>query len=272
MREVLHVLLSTSGRWVAGKKSKQASFAISLFLILLSLSPRAYGELTIASAISMSVALEEISISYSAETGEKIRHTFAGTNVLARQIEAGAAIDVFVSADTATMDLLRKKELIVADTIRIVTSNQLVVIIPKKSPLVFAKSSDLLSANRIAIANPESVPAGIYAQYWMTEEGIWAGAKPKIIPLQNVRAALLAVETENVDAGIVYRTDAQSSRKVRIVLSPDAEKTRAIEYPAALVTGSRQKASARRFLEFLISEKAVSIFKKHSFGQPSAFR
>lgn len=240
-----------------------------LFLIyILFLAPKAHADLTIASAISMSDALEEISKSYSTETGEKIRHTFAGSNVLARQIEAGAAVDVFVSADSATMDALRKKNLIVAATVRIVASNQLVVVIPKESKLVVKTSADLLPVKRIAIADPDSVPAGIYARNWLKAEGIWAEVKPQTIPLQNVRAALIAVETGNADVGLVYRTDAFSSEKVRIAFSAPMEKTGAIDYPAAVVAGSSQQATAKGFLEFLASEKATAIFAKHGFGSP----
>jgi len=260
----------------AGKRSRTAnnkyfrpsSFPRLVLIYLCFLTLKAFAGLTIASAISMSDALEEISRSYSATTGEKIRHTFAGTNVLARQIEAGAAVDVFVSADTATMDALRKKKLIVDATVRIVASNQLVVIIPKESKIWVKTPADLLAVKRIAIADPDSVPAGIYVKNWLAAEGIWAEVKPKTIPLQNVRAALIAVETGNADVGLVYRTDALSSEKVKIAFSVPIEKTGAIDYPAAVLAGSSEQAAAEHFLEFVASEKATTIFAKHGFGAP----
>ncbi len=228
----------------------------------------ARADLSVASAISMADAIEEISKSYTAATGQKVRHTFAGTNVLARQIEAGAPIDVFISADTTTMDALRKKKLIVQSSVRAVASNELVVVVPNGSSLEFKAASDFLSARRIAMAEPASVPAGIYAKTWLEAEGLWADVKAKTIPLQNVRAALLAAETGNADVAIVYRTDALSSEKVKSAFSVPIEKTGAIEYPAAVLAASARQAEAKRFLESLTGESAAGIFAKHGFGKP----
>jgi len=252
-----------------GRKIKITGFfQLLLGAWILSLITRLDAEITVGTAISLSDAITDISAKYKKESGRKIRHTFAGTNVLARQIEAGAAVDVFVSADTATMDALRKKKLIVDATVRIVASNQLVVVIPKESKLLVKTSADLLAVKRIAIADPDSVPAGIYAKNWLGAEGIWAEVKPKTIPLQNVRAALIAVETGNADVGLVYRTDALSSEKVKIAFSVPIEKTGAIDYPAAVLAGSSEQAAAEHFLEFVASEKATTIFAKHGFGAP----
>ena len=228
----------------------------------------ARADLTVASAISMADAIEEISKSYTAATGVKVRHTFAGTNVLARQIEAGAPIDVFISADTTTMDALRKKKLIVQSSVRAVASNELVVVVPNGSSLEFKAASDFLSVRRIAMAEPASVPAGIYAKTWLEAEGLWADVKPKTIPLQNVRAALIAAETGNADVAIVYRTDALSSEKVKSAFSVPIEKTGAIEYPAAVLAASTRQAEAKRFLEYLTGESAAGILAKHGFGKP----
>ena len=218
----------------------------------------------------MGDALEEISETYTAATGKKIRHTFAGTNVLARQIEEGAPIDVFVSADTATMDGLIGKRLIESETVRAVATNQLVVVVPTDlemgNALEGARSLGLI--RHIAIADPTSVPAGIYARKWLTAEGVWESLEPKIIRVQNVRSALIAAETGNANAAIVYRSDAVSSKKVTIVLVADPVKTGLIEYPAAVVKHSAIQAEAERFIEFLKGETAVEILATHGFGKP----
>lgn len=243
-----------------------SSFLILLFICCLSSVTKA--DLTVASAISMSDALEEISKAYTAETGEKIRHTFSGTNVLARQIEAGAPIDVFVSADTVTMDELLKKKFILESTIRTVATNQLVAIVPTGSKLTINSPADLLSAKRIAIADPSSVPAGIYAKKWLDAEDLWAELEPKTIPLQNVRAALLAVSTGNADVGIVYRSDAASTDLVKISFTVPWKKTGQILYPAAVVRDSPNKSNAAKYLTFLETKSARAIFEKHGFEAP----
>lgn len=242
-------------------------FAVLLSFSLFPLFPLK-SEITVGSAISMSDVVTEISEAHSRETGTKIRHTFAGTNVIARQIEAGAPIDIFLSADTAHMDALVAKGLVEKESVRIIATNELVVIIPADSKLSLKSPRGLLSLDRLAIADPTSVPAGIYAKRWLETEGVWARLAPKTIPLQNVRAALLAVETGNADAAIVYRTDALSSRKVKSVFTVPEGKTGAIEYPAAVVAGSTRREDANRFLEFMASEKSAAIFMKHGFGVP----
>lgn len=230
-----------------------------------------HAALTVASAISMGDAMEEISAAYTTETGEKIRHTFSGTNVLARQIEAGAPIDVFVSADTATMDGLVAKRLIEEETVRVIASNELVVVFTKVGEKeISLKSVQVLTFMniRIALADPDSVPAGIYAKKWLIAEDVWEEMQRSFIRVQNVRAALVAAENGDVNAAIVYRSDAASSKKVNIALVADPAKTGAIKYPAAIVASSAQQAEAKRFLKFLTSAEALAIFTKHGFGKP----
>lgn len=231
-------------------------------------APKADAELTVGAAISLSDAVTEISAAFEEDTGKKIRHTFAGTNVIARQIESGAPIDVFISADTTHMDALVAKGLIDKDSVRITATNELVVIVPAETRLPPKSPRDLLALERIAIADPTSVPAGIYARKWMMAEGIWDRIAPKTIPLQNVRAALIATETGNAPAAITYRSDAISNKKVKVAFAADPGKTGAIAYPAAVVGASGKKREARAFLEFLATDAAVGIFRKHGFGTP----
>ena len=238
-------------------------FLVSGFYLLVS---PARAEITVGAAISLSDAVTEISTAYTAKTGGKVRLTFAGTNVISRQIEAGAPIDVFFSADTSHMDALITKGFIKRGTVHVVATNQLVVIAPADSKLTLKSARDLLSLDRIAIADPDSVPAGIYAKKWLTAEGVWEGLQ--IIPVQNVRAALIAAEAGDATAAIVYRSDALSSKKVNIALVADPAKTGAIEYPAAVVEDSVRQEEAKRFIEFLAGEAAGAVFIRHGFGKP----
>lgn len=222
-------------------------------------------ELTIGAAISMGDALEEIVEAY---PGGKPRITLSGTNVIARQIEAGAPIDVFISADAITITALEKKKLISSSGIRSIATNELVAVTPIASKVYLKSANDLLSLKRIAIADPNSVPAGIYTKKWLTAENLWPKIQPKSVPLQNVRAALIAAETSNADVAIVYRSDAASSGKVKIAFAVPVEKTGSIEYPAAIVSASKTPKEAARFIDFLTSETATAILVKHGFASP----
>ncbi|MGJ8643635.1 MAG: molybdate ABC transporter substrate-binding protein [Luteolibacter sp.] len=226
---------------------------------------QAKADLIIGAAISMGDALEEISEAY---PGKKPRLTLSGTNVIARQIEAGAPIDVFISADAITIAALEKKKLISSSSIRTIATNELVVVTPKASKVSLKSANDLLSLKRIAIADPTSVPAGVYAKKWLSAESLWPKLQRKCIPLQNVRAALIASETSNADAAIVYRSDAASSDKVKIAFAAPKEKTGSIDYPAAIVSASKNRKEAARFIEFLTSETANTILLKHGFAAP----
>lgn len=225
----------------------------------------AKADLTIGAAISMGDALEEIAEAY---PGSPPRITLSGTNVIARQIEAGAPIDVFISADTFTIASLQKKKLLSSSSTRTIATNELVVVTPKASKASLKSANDLRSLKRIAIADPTSVPAGIYAKKWLSAENLWPTLQPKTIPLQNVRAALIAAETANANAAIVYRSDAASSDKVKIAFTAPSEKTGAIEYPAAIVSASKNHEEAARFIDFLTSDIAQAILQKHGFAAP----
>lgn len=228
----------------------------------------ARADLTVGSAISLSDSISAVSSAYEKKTGIKVRHTFAGTNVIARQIEAGAPIDIFISADTATAAALEKKQLI-GKSIPI-ARNQLVVVVPEDSTLKLFTPENLKTIGKIAIADPSSVPAGIYARIWLAKENLWQKLQPNLIPLQNVRAALIAAETSNTNAAITYQTDAISSKKVKVAYLVSEENTGRITYPAALVTASKDKISAQAFLDFLTTPQAQEILKSHGFLPPQA--
>ena len=121
------------------------------------------------------------------------------------------------------------------------------------------------SVQRIALAEPSSVPAGVYSKRFLEAVGLWDAVAPKVIPTENVRAVLAAVESGDVDAGIVYRTDARISKRVRIAFEVPSSRGPAISYPFAAVKGAPHGAAARSFLEHLSSPEARAIFARHGF-------
>ncbi|WP_411826820.1 molybdate ABC transporter substrate-binding protein [Luteolibacter sp. AS25] len=225
-------------------------------------------DLVVGAAVSLSEPLAEITATYGKQSGTRIRCSFSGSNSIARQIEAGAPIDLFISADEHTMTALIDKKLIDKASESVIAENQLVVVIPAESNLTAFTPNTLLELKRIGIADPQSVPAGRYAKRWMVDEKTWERIQPKIVSLQNVRAALIAAETSNVDAAIVYRTEAVSSKKVRIAYVVPTTSTGPIYYPAGIVSATQNQVEARRFLDFLLGADSQGILVKHGFTRP----
>jgi molybdate transport system substrate-binding protein len=235
-------------------------------LCLIALPLRAH-ELRVSSAASLSDALIEIGRAYERQTGTRVVFNFGGSSLLARQIVEGAPCDVFVSADEAKMDALQKQLLIDPATRVSLLSNSLVVVVPSKGGAKLQSLNDLTSPRieTIALAEPGSVPAGIYARLLLERAGLWGAVRKKVIPTDNVRAALAAVEAGNADAAIVYRTDALTTKRVRIALSIAPAQGPRISYPAAVMRDATDAHSARRFLAFLRSPAAQAVFKRYGF-------
>lgn len=237
-----------------------------LFAIPLLLAPLAAraAEIRVAAAASLAEAVTEVATAFQKEHGIKVTPVFAGSNVLARQIEEGAPVDVFLSADEATMDKLSKAGL-VRDATPLLT-NSLVVVAPADSGLKLSAAADLADLKRIAIGDPAAVPAGIYAKSWLTKAGLWEKVGPRCIGAENVRAALATVVSGNVDAAIVYKTDAVIAKKTKVVWTvPDGEGP-AIVYPVAICSATRQADAAKHFTDFLLSADAGKIFTARGFG------
>jgi molybdate transport system substrate-binding protein len=188
------------------------------------------------------------------------------SSMLARQIEEGAPADVFISADEAQMDRLHKQ--IAPETRKDLLTNKLVVVIRSDSSARIDELADLTKASfaRIALADPQAVPAGVYAREVLKKAGLWEKIEAKIVPAESVRAALAVVEAGNADAACVYKTDALSSSKVRVALQIPAELAPKIVYPMAILANSAHRVDAGRFLEFLKSDEAVQVFEKLGFG------
>ncbi len=227
----------------------------------------AAGEVTVFAAASLSDALRELAASYHQATGDTVRLNLGASSTLARQIQEGAPADLFFSADEAKMDALERAGLLAPGTRRSLLSNSLVVVVAADSALRLASARDLTApaVRRLAVAEPETVPAGIYARAYLESQGLWRALVPKIVPAENVRAVLAAVASGDVEAGIVYRTDALIARKVRVAWSIPREDGPRISYPLAVVTGGENPGGGRRFLAWLLSPAAKSVFTKYGF-------
>jgi molybdate transport system substrate-binding protein len=145
--------------------------------------------------------------------------------------------------------------------------NRLVVIVPLDSDLKINSAHDLTGTGvtKLALGDPKAVPAGVYAKAWLTKFQVWDAIEPKVVPTENVRGALAAVASGNVDAGVVYKTDAAISKKVRIAYEVPRGDGPDIRYPMAMVKASAQPEAAKKFLEYLDSDEAAGIFKKFGF-------
>lgn len=223
-------------------------------------------EITVFAAASLTNALTEIGAAHEKATGDKVRFNFAAANTLARQIEAGAPADVFFSADEAQMDILANKGLIDKATRKALLGNVLVIVTAPNGPAI-AKVADLggSAIKRISVGDPKAVPVGVYAKKHLEKQGLWETLQPKLVPSENVRSALAVVEMGNAEAGIVYKTDAAITRKVKVALEIPAAEGPKIVYPVAMVKDSRHAEAARRSLVFLEGREATGIFKRHGF-------
>ena len=238
--------------------------ALLLFVLVV---PAHAANVSVFAAASLMESLKEIATAYEKQSGDKIVFNLGASSFLARQIEAGAPADIFFSADEAKMEALDKKGLIAKDTRKSRLSNSLVIVVASDSPRQIRAASDLTNASvrRIALADPKTVPAGIYAKEYLEKKRLWAALQKKVVPTDNVRAALAAVESGNVEAGIVYKTDAGISKKVKVAYEVPIKDGPAISYPMALVKDSRQSDASRKFLQHLESAEAARVFEKFGF-------
>jgi len=228
-------------------------------------------QVTVFAAASLTDSLQEIASAYEKQTSDKIVFNFAASGVLARQIEEGAPADLFFSADQAWADALETKGLLVKATRMNLLANSLVIVTAADSAAVLSPR-DLTNAavQRVALGDPKTVPAGTYAKAYLEKSGLWPGIEAKVVPCENVRAVLAAVESGNVDAGLVYKTDAAISKKVRVVFEVPAGDGPKITYPAALVKDAPQPEAAKKFSGYLASKQAGAVFIRHGFIALSA--
>jgi molybdate transport system substrate-binding protein len=233
-------------------------------------SPSPATTLLVAAAASLQPALREITPLYNqAYPQQAVDYNFAASGALQQQIAQGAPIDIFISAADKQMNALQAQGLLVTGTQQHLLTNQLVLIIPKPSAGVAITSFGQLiepTVQRIAIGEPRTVPAGEYAAQVLQHLGIFDRVKSKFVLGNNVRAVLSAVESGDVDAGIVYLTDARGSDKMTIAAIADRQWHAPIHYAISIVKGTKSLAAARQYVEFLRSNPATAVFKKYGFG------
>jgi len=227
-------------------------------------------ELIVSAAASLANAFRDVGKLFEGRNpGHKLVFNFASSDVLLAQIAKGAPVDVFATADTESMDRAEKQGLLAPGTRRTLLRNKLTLIGSSGSSISLTNLASLedTAIRRIAIGNPASVPAGRYAREALEKAGLWSKLEPKYILAQNVRQALDYVARGEVDAGLVYATDAAiMSGKVRV--AADIPTTTPIAYPVALINDTRHRALAEAFSKLLGSEPAQAIFRRYGFSQP----
>jgi molybdate transport system substrate-binding protein len=233
-------------------------------------TPQTHKELTVSAAISLKDALDAVAQRYRAERpGTEIHFNLGASGTLQRQIEQGAPVDVFISASEDQMDSLETKGLLLAGTRRDLLKNAIVLIVPKgKTGIAGFQDLARPDVKVIAVGEPQTVPAGKYAQQVLTHFHLYDQLKPKFVLGKDVRQVLTYVITGNVDAGIVYATDAESTDAVTIVATAPEDSHAPVIYPVAILNSSKDPDEAKRFLDFLAGAKARTAFEKYGF-QPT---
>lgn len=228
-------------------------------------------EITVSAAASLTDALQEIQENYrAANPNVTIYFNFGASGALQQQIERGAPVDLFISASKSYIEALAQQGMIAEDEQTTLLTNELTVITAADDTTTIRDANDLLSSeiNSIAIGIPETVPAGKYAKEALQHGNVWDEVESKIVQAKDVRQVLQYVETKNVEAGFVYKTDAISSDKVRIAYTVDPSFYTSIEYPVGMIHSSANKQEVIDFYTYLQSEEAMTIFKKYGFSVP----
>jgi len=252
-----------------GKKLCGALFAALVAVAPASAWAQAGGSITVLAAASLANVLPEIGKSYETTTHQRVAFSFAASMTLARQVEASAGADIFISADTQSMDYLQMRGLIDARSRRDLLANSLVLIAPADSKLSLAirpgfPLAAALGGGRLAMGEPASVPAGRYAETALMRLGVWDSISGHLAYGEDVRATLAYVARGEAPLGIVYGTDARIEPRVRVVATFPADSHPPITYPAALVRDARSGAAA--FLAYLHGPAARAIFAKAGFA------
>lgn len=235
-------------------------------------TPALAAEVRVAAAASLTNALTELGKAWEAKSGHTVSLNFGASNLLARQIAEGAPADLFFSADEAQMDRLDHKHLLLAGSRRSLLSNTLAIVVPIDSQLVISGPKDLAgpAIKVLALAEPQTVPAGIYAKQYLRTLGLWSKVIDRVVPTENVRGALAAVEAGNADAAIVYHSDTLISKKVRVAFEVPIAEGPKISYPVAVLADAEQREAAKAFLDYLASPAAAEVFRRYGFLVPGA--
>jgi molybdate transport system substrate-binding protein len=226
-------------------------------------------EIKVFGAASVAESIDELGVLFANQGQGKVVGSYASSSTLAKQIENGAPANVFISADEQWADYLDQRKLLEPNTRFTLLGNGLVLIAPSDSPVTMEIKPGFalvaaLKDGRLAVGDPDHVPAGIYAKAALEKLGVWSGVEPKLARGDSVHAALIYVERGESPLGIVYSTDAAASTKVRVVAEFPEDSHPPIVYPAALVAGQATPA-AHAFIDFLKTPAAKAVFRKHGF-------
>ncbi|AFJ47721.1 molybdate ABC transporter substrate-binding protein [Shimwellia blattae] len=228
------------------------------------------GKVTVFAAASLTNALQDIAQQYKKEKQVDVVASFASSSTLARQIEAGAPADLFISADQKWMDYAAGKEAIKTDSRVTLLGNSLVLVAPKASPqgnITINRTTNwvsLLNGGRLAVGDPQHVPAGIYARQAFEKLGVWSTLSPVLAPAEDVRGALALVERNEAPLGVVYGSDAVASKGVKVVGTFPEDSHPKVEYPMA-ITRDHASAAVEGFWQYLQGPQAAAVFKKYGF-------
>lgn len=243
---------------------------LGLFALLTGAAAAADREITVFAAASVTGAMQEIGDAFTAGGGAKVKFSFAASSLLARQIEAGAEADIFISADSEWMNYLADRNLIQTASRKDVLSNRLVLIAARESPIALKIAPNFplaqaLGDGRLAVADPDTVPAGRYARGALTSLGVWGTVAERLVRAENVRVALTYVARGEAPLGIVYETDAKAEPKVKVVDVFPSDSHPRIVYPIAL-TASGRSAGAKAFLDYVNGANAAAVFRRYGFA------
>ncbi|MBF0279631.1 MAG: molybdate ABC transporter substrate-binding protein [SAR324 cluster bacterium] len=253
--------------WMNFSKQKICIFLISVCLA----SPLKAESLVIYAASSTINVVQEVSKIFQQQHSVKIRTSFASSGTLAKQIALGAPAQVFLSANPLWMDYLEDKNMLIPGSKLNLLSNRLVIVAPKDQGFLvqWSQEFDLSKAfqGKFSIGHPDYVPAGFYAKEALTYFNWWSPLQTRIVAAQDVRAALIFVERNEVEMGIVYESDAMISKHVKILGRFPEKSHSPIVYPIALISaGEKLSPMASQYLLFLQSLQALEIYRKNKFG------
>src|SRR5499433_2055558 len=250
------------------------ALAVAVAMSILAARGASAQEVTLSVAISLKEVTEDLGRTFMAShPGVTLRYNFGASGDLQKQIEAGAPVDIFLSAAQRQMDDLEKQKLIIASTRRAFARNVLVVVKPADSTLDISRANDLLEARvaHIAIGHPKTVPGGQYAEESLRALGLWDRVQPKLVFAENVRQVLDYVARGEVEAGFVYTTDAATrAQGVKEAFRAPEDSYRPVVYPGAVVAVSKQPALAQAFLDLLASPQGRGVLGRFGFPPPPA--
>ncbi|WP_315707982.1 molybdate ABC transporter substrate-binding protein [Brenneria uluponensis] len=244
--------------------------ALTLSFSITATASAAEEKITVFAAASLTNALQDIATQYQQGKSVSIVTSFASSSTLARQIEQGAPADMFISANQQWMNYVQNKQLMDNNSRYTLLSNDLVVIAPKSATIKGVKIDEntdwksLLKGGRLAVGDPDHVPAGIYAKEALQKLKAWDTLSPLMARANDVRAAMMLVEREEAPLGIVYGSDAIASNKVKVVGIFPANTHKPVEYPMAIVKG-HNTPTVKAFYDYLKTPQALSVFVRYGF-------